>query len=345
MRRVAAPGAHAVPAPTAAPRLGFLGVGWIGRHRLRALAEAGVAEVAAIADAAPDAVAAARAEAAPDAIALTAVEELLDPGLRLDGVVIATPSALHAGQATAALDQGLAVFCQKPLARDEAETRAVVDVARGADRLLGVDMAYRHVEGARVIRELVLDGHLGNVYAADLTFHNAYGPDKGWFYDVALSGGGCVIDLGVHLVDLALWTLGHPSVGADRSRLFHRGEPLPSPPDRAEDHAVATLELQGTVVRVACSWNLAVGRDAVIEATFHGSDGGASLRNVGGSFYDFVAERYRGTATEVLASPPDAWGGRAIVAWARALGAGAGFDPEVERLVEVAGVIDRIYGR
>jgi predicted dehydrogenase len=48
------------------------------------------------------------------------------------------------------------------------------------------------------------------VRAVDLTFHNAYGPDKPWFYDPAQSGGGCVMDLGVHLVDLALWTLGWP---------------------------------------------------------------------------------------------------------------------------------------
>ena len=53
---------------------------------------------------------------------------------------------------------------------------------------------------------------LGRTYAVDLVFHNAYGPDKAWFYDPALSGGGCVMDLGVHLVDLALWALDFPAV-------------------------------------------------------------------------------------------------------------------------------------
>jgi predicted dehydrogenase len=48
------------------------------------------------------------------------------------------------------------------------------------------------------------------VFAVDLVFHNAYGPDKPWFYDPELSGGGCVMDLGVHLVDLALWSLDFP---------------------------------------------------------------------------------------------------------------------------------------
>jgi hypothetical protein len=74
-------------------------------------------------------------------------------------------------------------------------------------------------------------------------------------------------------------------------------------------------------------------------------EGGAALRNVDGSFYDFVADRLDGTAKRVLATPPDAWGGRAAADWARRLAAGARFDPDAERLVDVARVLDRIYGR
>jgi len=85
--------------------------------------------------------------------------------------------------------------------------------------------------------------------------------------------------------------------------------------------------------------------DAAIGASFFGTEGGAALRNLDGSFYDFAAERYRGTATERLASPPDAWGGRAAADWALRLAGGSRFDPEAERLVEVADVLDRIYGR
>ena len=77
---------------------------------------------------------------------------------------------------------------------------------------------------------------------------------------------------------------------------------------------MATLGLDnGSTVRIACSWNLQAGREAVIESTFFGTQGGACFRNVNGSFYDFVAERFRGTAREILAAPPDEWGGRAAV--------------------------------
>jgi predicted dehydrogenase len=325
------------------PRVGFLGVGWIGRHRMQAIVDTGAVEVAGIADASPE-MAAEAGKLAPQARVVSSLDELLD--LRLDGVVIATPSALHAEQSIRALGQGAAVFCQKPLGRTAAEAKAVVDAARAADRLLGVDFSYRYTEGMRRIREIVRSGELGRVHAVDLVFHNAYGPDKPWFYDPALSGGGCVMDLGVHLVDLALWALDFPDVAGVSARLFAGGEPLGGRPDRVEDYAVATLDLgTGAVVQLACSWRLQAGRDAIISAAFYGTEGGAALHNVNGSFYDLTAERYRGTATETLSTPPDAWGGRAAAEWATRLAAGVRFDAGADRLVTVAQVIDRIYGR
>ncbi len=330
-------------AALARPRVGFLGVGWIGRHRMQAIVETGAVEVAAIADASPE-VAAEAARLAPHAALGSNLDDILDAGVA--GVVIATPSAMHAEQSIRALERGAAVFCQKPLGRTAAEARAVVDAARAADRLLAVDLSYRFTDGMRRIREVVRSRELGRVYAVDLVFHNAYGPDKPWFYDPALAGGGCVMDLGVHLVDLALWTLDFPEVAGVSAKLFAGGEPLSGRPDRVEDYAVATLELgTGVAVQLACSWRLQAGCDAIISAAFYGTEGGAALRNVNGSFYDFTAERYRGTARETLSAPPDAWGGRAAADWAARLAAGERFGPAAERLVEVAEVLDRIYGR
>jgi predicted dehydrogenase len=325
------------------PRLGFLGTGWIGRHRLEAVAASGAAEIAAIADPAPANAEAARA-AAPGAEIVPSLEALLERPL--DGIVIATPSALHAGQARSALAHGLAVFCQKPLARTAEETASVLEAARSRDRLLGVDLSYREVEAARRVRELIQDGSLGTVFAADLVFHNGYGPDKPWFYDPKLSGGGCVIDLGIHLVDLALWALDFPAVRAVSSRLFADGRPVEAGAEAVEDYAVATLDLDsGTTARLACSWNLSAGCDAVITAEFYGTRGSASVRNVNGSFYDFTASHARGTSRTTLVEPPDAWGGRAAVAWARRLATDRRYDPAADRLLDLAAAIDAIYGR
>jgi predicted dehydrogenase len=325
------------------PRLGFLGVGWIGRHRLQAILDDECADVIAVADASSPALCEARAMVA-SAAALESLDQLL--AMELDGIVIATPSALHAEQAEAALERGVAVFCQKPLARTSDECRRIIDAARNADRLLAVDLSYRYAAAMRVVRGLVANGDLGKVYAIDLVFHNAYGPDKPWFRNAALSGGGCVIDLGTHLIDLALWTCGFPTVRNVSSRLYAHGCLLDACATEVEDFALAQMDIgDGTVARLACSWNLSAGCDAVIEATFHGTHGTASFHNVNGSFYDFVAERFEGTSRTTLATPPDSWGGRAAVAWARRLASNPAFDPEIESLLPVVQTIDAVYGR
>ncbi len=279
---------------------------------------------------------------APDAEVCSNLEELL--ALDLDGVVIATPSALHATQAIGALEAGVAVFCQKPLARNAEETARVLQAARRADRLLGVDFSYRFLDETRAIRDLVQTGQLGEIFAAELVFHNAYGPDKPWFYDRGQSGGGCAMDLGIHLVDLAGWILGCYEVSGCTSRLFAGGRPWVAKGGGVEDFATARLDMKnGVAVQVACSWKLSAGCDAVISGSFYGTKGGAGFRNVNGSFYEFVGERFEGTKRLPLACTADPWGGRAIIDWARQLARSPGYNPEIESTLKVARMLDLIY--
>lgn len=324
------------------PRLGFLGVGWIGQHRLKSITQARRAEIVGLADLNPGVVAAAALET-PGADVRESLQDLLQ--MNIDGLVIATPTALHAEQSVAALEAGVAVFCQKPLGRTEAETRAVIDAARRVDRLLAVDMTYRHVRGIQKIRDMIAGGEIGEVYAMDLVFHNAYGPDKPWYYDPKLAGGGCVIDLGIHLIDMAMWMSGSKASGVS-SRLFAQGKRVRPEDERLEDYAAVQLDLEsGATANIACSWHLPVGRDAVIRASFYGTKGGLAVNNVNGSFYDFLTENLSGTARRTLDEPPDAWGGRAVVAWAERLAESATFDPAVESAADVSRVIDAIYER
>ncbi len=323
-------------------RIGFLGAGWIGRNRMAAIAESGCAEISAVADEDAKALDAALT-VHPHAASAEGLEDLL--GLDIDGIVIATPSALHAPQSMAALSAGKAVFCQKPLGRNADETRRVVETAKDANRLLGVDLCYRHTAGIEAIREQIAAGDIGKVYAADLVFHNAYGPDKPWYYQKSESGGGCVMDLGIHLVDLALWVLGCPEITGVSSRLYAGGNPLNGSAGAVEDYAAARLDLScGTVVNLACSWRLPAGRDAVISAVFYGTGGGLSFKNVNGSFYDFKAERFDGTQSEILHEGPDAWGGRAALCWIRQLSESSRYCGAIESILPVAQALDAIYG-
>jgi len=328
------------------PRLGFVGLGWIGRNRLQSIVDAGVAEVAAVHDVQAEA-AAAGLKLSPDAAVFSAFEELLNHDI--DGVVIATPNRFHAEQSIAALQQGIAVFCQKPLGRNAFETRRIVEAARNADCLLGVDLSYSAIPAMQTVSSLVARGLLGKVFAVDARFHNGYGPDKRWFYDFSFSGGGCVLDLGSHLLDLALSPLGYPRISHVQSSLFSHGDLLPKGSQAIEDYGAASIETaDNTVINLSCCWNLNVGRDADISISFYGTEGGATLRNVEGSFFDFVGERFNGTKRETLSGTADSnwqWGGLATLDWIRRLASGECLDPDAERFVAVAETIDAIYGR
>lgn len=325
------------------PRLGFLGVGWIGRHRMEVIAQSEEAEISALCDPSSEMMDEAL-KVAPSAQVFSDFDLMLKADL--DGVVIATPSALHATQAIQAIENGKAVFCQKPLGRTATEVNSVLQAARKANRLLSVDLSYRYTEAIQKIRHLILEKAIGEVYGVDLVFHNAYGPDKPWFYNPQLSGGGCVMDLGVHLVDLALWMMNFPKIREVSSQLFSGGRRMLDLNGGVEDYALATLDLShDATIRLACSWRLPAGCDAVIEAVFYGTQGALSFRNVNGSFYDFIAERFHGTRRELLVAPPDAWGGRAGVHWAKRLTVNPNYDSEVDSLLEVAHVLDSIYGR
>jgi predicted dehydrogenase len=324
------------------PLLAFAGVGWIGRNRMQAAANSGLAEIAALYDPSEACIGEAL-KMAPGVKTATSFEEAVSSP-DIDGVVIATPSALHMQQAVAAFQNGKAVFCQKPLGRNLEEVTAVVNAAKRANKLLGADFSYRYTAAFQKIHSIIQSGERGKIFAVDLKFHNAYGPDKPWFYDRALSGGGCVLDLGIHLIDLMLYALHFPAAKNIASHLYSKGLSVKGKKE-VEDYAHVLIELENDVTaQLSCSWNLPAGCDAVIEASFFGTKGGVALKNVGGSFYDFTGLRYWGTKSETIALPPDDWGGKALLHWIEKLSVSANYNNEAEQYLASAEVLDRIYG-
>lgn len=327
------------------PRLAFVGLGWIGVNRLNTIATSDAVEVAALYDEQRNAAEAAR-QIAPNATIISSYDEILEDSI--DGVVIATPNAFHVTQTVAALRAGISVFCQKPLGCNVPEVWQAVSAARESNCLLGVDFSYRFIPGMQQVRRLVQSGELGKIFSVDLKFHNGYGPDKKWFYERAASGGGCVLDLGIHLIDLALWTLGFPRIAAVTSALFCQGERIQQPCDQVEDYAVAHMRtVDDVAVNLTCSWNLNIGADAEIEACFYGTEGAACLRNIDGSFYDFAAERYHRSERQLIyeSGSDRTWGGLAALDWCERLAQGEKFSANTEEFLNSAAIIDRIYAR
>jgi predicted dehydrogenase len=320
-------------------RLGFVGLGWIGRTRLETIAQRDDVQVEALFDLDSERLEAAHTQY-PQACANERFDELL--AVPLDGIVIATPNALHAEQAIACLERGVPVFCQKPLGINALETRRIIDVAQRANQLLAVDYSYRHVRGMRELKERIHAGVLGEILAIDLEFHNAYAPNKQWCFDRQRSGGGCLLDLGVHLVDLALWLQDVPETSVARSTLFAQGRR--ARPIDVED--LAFLELQqanGAIVRIACSWNAQTGADALIGMQIHGTQGGAAWRNIEGSFLDFDLWVHRGNSRELLGLSLNDWGPGALCEWIARLQHDRSFDSSTSVIAECARIVDEAY--
>lgn len=256
--------------------LGFAGVGWLGESLIKALPTTPRLRLAAVQDANAGLAADVAARYASPWQGTEYQALLRAPGV--DAVVICTPNALHVPQACAALEAGRHVLVQKPLATTSAGARQVVAAARRAERLLCVDYSYRLLETTAALRQAVRT--IGPIHAVRGVFHNIYGPGKGWFFDPRLSGGGALVDLGVHLLDLALSTLGPRGVAVEQADLrFASGYAV-------EDAAHLRLRLDGVPMDLAVGWN-ADRPLTEIALQFTGERGVARWENVQGSFFRF----------------------------------------------------------
>lgn len=130
----------------------------------------------------------------------------------IDAVDICTPNDLHAPIACDALRAGKHVFCEKPDSISPDLARAMQQTAQDAGRTLMVMRNNRFVPASQYARRYVEEGRAGEIYAAHCAWQRRRGiPGKGgWFTTQARSGGGPLIDLGVHMIDLALWLMGSP---------------------------------------------------------------------------------------------------------------------------------------
>jgi myo-inositol 2-dehydrogenase/D-chiro-inositol 1-dehydrogenase len=180
--------------------IGFIGAGSIAAYHLDGLAAAGGARVRAIAARSPT-------RAGPLASRYGIPDVATDWRAVLDrrdveAVIIATPDDTHREIACAAAQAGKAVMLQKPMARNVTECREIIAAARRTGAFLQVSFMHRYFEEVVRLREILAGGRAGKVFA--VRQRNATpGPDWGdWFYSKALIGGGVVLQLGVHGIDL-----------------------------------------------------------------------------------------------------------------------------------------------
>lgn len=229
--------------------VGMIGAGFIADYHLDGLAAAGGAEVRAVAARTlASAEATAIRHAIPDASADW--RRLLDRR-DIDAVIIATPDDTHCAIACAAADAGKAILLQKPMARSSDECRAIIEAARRAGVFLQVSFMHRYFEEVFRARELLAEGRTGAVLSARM--RNATpGPDWGdWFFSREKVGGGVVMQLGVHGIDLLRHIVGEieslVATTALRKTERRLADGRVIRPDN-EDHAFATYTFTGGAI-------------------------------------------------------------------------------------------------
>lgn len=198
----------------------IIGAGHVGKIRTRVIKNSLEAEVRIVAD-----VDATHARALAETVNAQATTDWLAAvqSHDIDIVVICTPTKFHAEAAKSALRAGKHVLCEKPLARSVTEAVEVIGVATDEQRLLKTGFNYRYMDHVRAAKELLETGALGPLYFLRCNYGHGGRPgyEKHWCTDQDLSGGGALLEQGIHILDLVRHLLGEPvQVLAQTSRFF-----------------------------------------------------------------------------------------------------------------------------
>jgi predicted dehydrogenase len=201
-------------------------------------------------------------------------EEMLELE-ELDGVVIATPNYLHAPMTIAALRRGKHVLCEKPMALSAREARDMADAASRFKRKLLVGFNHRFRQDVQILKQFIEGKELGKVFYVKTGWlrHKGDWKPQRWTLQKERSGGGVFLDLGIHMLDLALWLLGNPPVESVTASAYHL-----APKSEVEDSAAAFIKVRGgATIMVEVSWTLLYDKDFTYVNFF--GDNGAALLN------------------------------------------------------------------
>jgi predicted dehydrogenase len=230
-------------------KLAVVGAGVIGRMRARSVAANPGCELVAVVD--PDDAAARRAADGTRARVLADARALLE-GDAVDALIVSTPVHLHEAMVVDALRAGKHVLCEKPLSNGVEPCRRMLEAARASGRTIAVGFNHRFYPSFRFMKHAIEAGEIGRLDEV-----RAYGAHDGlanfraeWMYRQPHSGGGAMMDVGIHMTDLARYYAGEvvEVYGMAGENVWHV--------DGSEDRAVAILKsADGVPIVYQASWN------------------------------------------------------------------------------------------
>ncbi len=209
----------------------------------------------------------------------------------LDAVSVCTWNAAHKECTVAALKAGKHVLCEKPTAMSKAEAEEMQKAAEESGKILMIGFVRRHGNDCKVLKDFIDAGSLGDIYYAKATYLRRNGNPGGWFGNKEFSGGGPLIDLGVHVIDLVKYLMGNPKpvsvYGVTYQKLFDRkniktgkayvargGKDLPCD---VEDLASALIRFDnGATLSIEASFSLNI-KNNVGSIELFGTKGGSKM--------------------------------------------------------------------
>lgn len=271
-------------------RVGVVGVGFVGRAHLKTYQKMIDADVVALADVNRELMA-----HVGETFGVTDqydTYEALVARDDIDVVSVCTPNYLHAPVAIAALEAGKHVLCEKPMAISPDEGEAMVEAAIQAGRVLKTVFNHRARSDVRTLKHYLETDGVGRIYYAKARWLRRVGiPGLGsWFTTRRMSGGGPLIDLGVHMLDMALYLMGEPTVEAVSAATYAElgpkgrggwtGKPrFEGDGYDVEDLATAFLRLEGGgSLFLETSWAAHRDADDVFGVSLFGTEGGAEIK-------------------------------------------------------------------
>ena len=335
-------------------RIGIIGLGFIAPMHLEGYTKCPEVEVTAFCDIISERAhnAAARYGAAGAKVYTDYRKMLKDE--KLDAVSICTENNMHAEIAIAALDAGMHVFCEKPMAITGAEADAMVAAARRNGKKLSVGYQMRFSHEAQLLRREVMADRLGSIYYAEATTLRRRGvPTWGVFLDKNKQGGGPLIDIGTHIVDLTLWLMNDYSpvvsaIGRTFDHLiplggFNNGGHWDISRFEVEDSAYGAVTLKsGAMLVVKAAWACNMKEMNLNEALLFGVKGGAELENDRLTLNGENNDRLWQYVPEPMASKDSPYD-REIAAWVKCIVEDTEPVVRCEEAAQVVKVLEAIY--
>lgn len=233
-------------------RFVIIGAGTMGSYHAQAILDDGRGRVVAVCDA--DQKAARRlARSLGITKVYASVEKLCQQTRSFDAGVVCTPNVTHGPICLSLLDRGKHVYCEKPPAIDAATALTILEADQRSRGLFMVGLNQRFDPWVSHVKKRLEAGEAGQIYHARAQWHRRYWTASmgHWFTNKKLSGGGPLIDIGVHRLDQTLWLLGYPEVRSVSSCTYDHQLKRESKRSRktcdVEDFAVALIRLAGNI--------------------------------------------------------------------------------------------------